>query len=268
MGGNNGTAYVGTVYTAPINSDGTLGAWTTSTPLPGALSNSTTVVTKNYVYLISGYNTSAVYYAPINPDGTLGTWATGNSLPAALHGCTVFVTKNRVYVVGGATTTATVSSIYSAQINMNGLLGGWNTESSFPVNIYNANVYINKNIVYIITGSNTNSSTTTNSVYRSYIKDDGTIGPWILGTNFPVSICTSSLIATKNRIYVMGGYFGTTGGATSNVYSVSISGGLNDYSAYYDGSIIPAEPINPSTLFKLPDMSATDVNGIYHYIKF
>ena len=31
------TAYVSTVYTAPINADGTLGTWTTGTSLPGAL---------------------------------------------------------------------------------------------------------------------------------------------------------------------------------------------------------------------------------------
>jgi hypothetical protein len=69
LGGYNGSAYVSTVYTAPINSDGTLGTWTTGTSLPGALSHSQAIVTKNRVYLLGGYNGSAyvstVYTAPI-----------------------------------------------------------------------------------------------------------------------------------------------------------------------------------------------------------
>ena len=33
-------------------------------------------------------------------------------------------------------------------------------------------------------------------------------------------------------------------------------------------SNLSASNVNPTTTFKLPDISATDVNGIYHYIKF
>jgi hypothetical protein len=69
LGGYNGSAYVSTVYTAPINSDGSLGTWTTGTSLPGVLSESQAIVTKNRVYLLGGHNGSAyvstVYTAPI-----------------------------------------------------------------------------------------------------------------------------------------------------------------------------------------------------------
>jgi hypothetical protein len=69
LGGYNGSAYVSTVYTAPINSDGSLGTWTTGTSLPGVFSLSQAIVTKNRVYLLGGYNGSAyvstVYTAPI-----------------------------------------------------------------------------------------------------------------------------------------------------------------------------------------------------------
>ena len=85
LGGHNGSNVVSTVYTAPINSDGTLGSWTTGTSLPGALSLSQAIVTKNRVYLLGGHNGSSwlstVYTAPIagglndySPyyDGTVG----------------------------------------------------------------------------------------------------------------------------------------------------------------------------------------------------
>ena len=46
---------VSTVYTAPINADGTLGTWTTGTSLPSVLCSSQAIVTKNRVYLLGGY---------------------------------------------------------------------------------------------------------------------------------------------------------------------------------------------------------------------
>lgn len=258
------------VYTAQINSDGTLGSWATGTSLPSVLSHSQAIVTKNRVYLIGGHigvaAVSTVYTAPINTDGTLGSWGTGNSLPAALHGCSVAITKNRIYVIGGASSSTAQSTVYSAIINSDGLIGSWNTEPSFPVNNYNANIYISKNIVYIIGGSPTNSTAVTANVYRSNIKPDGTLGPWVLGTSLPAGFCQSSLFFVKNRIYLLGGYNGVS--VLSSVYTAIISDSLNDYSPYYDGTVVPFEPVNPTTTFKLPDMSATDVNGIYHYIKY
>lgn len=67
LGGYNGS-FVSTVYTAPINTDGTLGTWTTGTSLPGALSASQAIVTKSRVYLLGGHTgssiVSTVYTAP------------------------------------------------------------------------------------------------------------------------------------------------------------------------------------------------------------
>ena len=69
LGGYNGSDYSSTVYTAPINSDGTLGAWTTGTSLPDTVAYSQAIVTSSKVYLLGGYNcsySSTVYTAPIN----------------------------------------------------------------------------------------------------------------------------------------------------------------------------------------------------------
>ncbi|NTW91813.1 MAG: hypothetical protein HGA35_07810, partial [Erysipelotrichaceae bacterium] len=63
-----------TVYTASVNTDGTLGAWTTGTSLPGVLSHSQAIVVKNKVYLLSGFNgqtltyLTTVYTATISSD--------------------------------------------------------------------------------------------------------------------------------------------------------------------------------------------------------
>jgi len=71
IGGNINGAYSSTVYTAPINPDGTLDTWVTDTPLPDKVSNAQAIVTNNRVYLLGGittglYKLNTVYSAPFS----------------------------------------------------------------------------------------------------------------------------------------------------------------------------------------------------------
>jgi N-acetylneuraminic acid mutarotase len=212
FGGSEGTTIYSTVYTAPINTDGTLGAWTTDTSLPGPLADSQAVVTNNRLYLLGGYNgsfVSTVYTAPINADGTLGTWATDTSLPGAMSRSQAVVTKNRIYLLGGYNGSF-ISTVYTAPINA-----------------------------------------------------DGTLGTWTTGTSLPGPFSDSQAIVTNSRVYLLGGYNGSA--YTGAVYTAPISGGLNDYSPYYDGTIVTGYP----DLFMLPDTSSIDATEQkYHYIKY
>jgi len=258
-----------TVYTASINADGTIGSWSTATSLPGAISWTRPFVTKNRIYICGGgIDTSTpvatVYTAPINTDGTLGTWTTGTSLPTAIGWTNVAITKNRVYLLGGFNGSSVVSTIYSAIINSNGTLGTWSNVGSLPIANLRTHVFVSKNTIYTIAGYN--GSGIISSVYYCFIKPDGTLTSWTQGTSLPNVTNAGSIFVTKNRIYLCGGYNETA--YVSTVYTATVAEGLNDYSAYYDGTIAPFEPVDQTTTFKLPDMSATDVNGIYHYIKY
>ena len=51
-------SYSGTVYTASINADGTLGAWTAGTSLPIPIGTGQAIITKDRVYYIGGQNVS------------------------------------------------------------------------------------------------------------------------------------------------------------------------------------------------------------------
>lgn len=265
LGGYNGTAYVSTVYTAPINADGTLGTWLAATSLPGVLAGSQAIITKNRVYLLGGINginsyTGNVYTAPINEDGTIGTWTTASALPATLHVSQAIVTKNRVYMLAGSINATTrTSTVYTAPINADGTLGSWVVSGSLPNILGNSQAIVTKNRVYLFGGYNADYVPV---VYTAPVNVDGTLGSWSLGTSLPAVIGWSQVIATKSRVYLLGGV-GSGNVANANVYTAIISGGLNDYSAYYTGVITPTESVN----FKLPDYSIYENSSLYYYIK-
>ena len=116
--------------------------------------------------------------------------------------------------------------------------------------------------MYLLGGSNGNSSVST--VYTAPINADGTLGEWAAYTSLPDGVFSSQAIVTKNRVYLLGGHNGNSA-VSSTVYTASISGGLNDYSPYYDGTI---QPIDPNTTFKLPDFTAAETSGVNYYIKY
>ena len=235
--------------------------WTTGTSLPGTLAHSQAIVTKNRVYLLGGFNGSSrlatVYTAPINADGTLGAWTAGPSLPGALGISQAIVTKNRVYLLGGISSTY-VATVYTAPINADGTLGAWTTGTNLPGTLAYSQAIVTKNRVYLLGGISASSYVAT--VYTAPINADGTLGTWTTGTSLPVALGSSQAIVTKNRVYLLGGI---SGSYLATVYTAPITGGLNDYSSYYDGTYITTAVGN----FRLPDYTLTDLPGTITYIK-
>lgn len=268
-GGYNGSVYSGGVYSAPINSDGTLGTWVTEANLPTSFAFAQVAVTKNRVYLIGGYDGSAwsatVYTAIINSDGTLGTWSTATSLPGALSTSQVVVTNNRIYVIGGYNGTAHTTTVYTARINTDGTLSQWSNAASLPAIHSHTQAFVTKTRIYLL--GCWNGTVHTNTVYHAPINLDGTIGTWVTGTSLPGPLSHSNLVVTKNRVYLIGGWNATV--VTSVVYTASVLEGLNDYSPYYDGTITPNNFVPAiNSKFLLPDYSNEEPFGSYSYIKY
>ena len=321
LGGNTASGGVSTVYTAPINADGTLGTWTTSNSIPLACSGHSVIVTKNRLYLLGGQTssnsaTSNIYTSVINADGTIGNWVSSGNLPTNLAFFSSFISKNNIYIVGGWNGSTAVSTVYRASINTDGTLGGWVSAPSLPAIVNNSQIAVTNNRVYLLGGYNNTS--TVSSVYTATINNeglisnwsvssslvtaahasqivctrnklylfggyitgsgelstvqtatinsDGTLNAWTTGTSLPVTISSSQAIVVNNRIYLLSNW--NNGGVNGVVYTANLSGGLNDYSPYYDGTIVPVEPVLSSTKFTLPDLTADEPFGSYSYIKY
>lgn len=144
-------------YTAPIDANGVIGAWTTGTSLPAKISAAHIAVTKNRVYLISGRTENVVstnvYTATFDSAGEIGTWSTATAMPTATEFSTVFVTKNRVYLIAGANTSLVPANAVShAPINSDGTLGTWVSGTSFPINLSRHMLFATSTRLYILGG--------------------------------------------------------------------------------------------------------------------
>jgi len=82
-----------TVEVAAIQPDGTLGPFTTTTPLPEPRWHHTAAGAKHHVYVIAGDtmstpDTTVVWSAHVNADGSLGSWRTSSPLLAGARKAT------------------------------------------------------------------------------------------------------------------------------------------------------------------------------------
>lgn len=233
------TATVSNVYTAVINSNGTLGAWAAATAFPVRFSRGSVVVTKGYVYIFGGQSTmstytnsggevilNSVYMAKINEDGTIGAWTKTTNLPYANCAHFTVVVKNYVYMFGGYNGTSYRSNIYRAPINSDGTIGSWVSAGSTPISATNGQctIAVTKTYVHLFRD---------NDRYSAVINTDGTLGGWssytpsITVTGLGGWTCTARAI-TQKRVYAIGGVgYVTASRPIQNGGQVTYSSGTN-----------------------------------------
>lgn len=197
---------ISSVYTAPINPDGTLGIWTTDTELPVTIRDSSAVIIGNKIHLLGGSinrkDSAETYNAVINEDGSLSQWVKGNDLPTELALSQVVVIKDRVYLLGGWSSYP-VSSVYSAPINADGSLGKWIREEDLPNTVAQSQALVTDSTVYLLGGIV--NSTISDTVHTAPINPDGSLGKWVEGTCLPASVRLSQAVITSSKIYLLGG---------------------------------------------------------------
>lgn len=111
--------YHSTVYFATINPDGSVGAWSSTDPLPDSRENAEPVLYNDDIYVIGGNQRSwegliydTVFSASVDPDGTIASWTVENSLPEPRTGHACVVSESIIYVLGGTGTDGYKDTIY------------------------------------------------------------------------------------------------------------------------------------------------------------
>ncbi len=218
-----------TVYSAKVNNDGTVSGWTALNTLP-VKTQTTAVAANGYIFVFGGITSptntivSTVYSAKINSDGTIGSWNTLSTLPATTEWMSATSYNGYVFVGGGQLGAGgRASTIYSAQIQGNGILGSWQTLNTMPVSVYDFTLIASSGYLFTIGG--TTASTGISVTYSAPIKADGTIGTWsTLATTLPNVITEHDTVAYNGYLYVVGGY---RSDGTTNFESAVFSAKVN-----------------------------------------
>jgi len=209
------TTAVSDVSYAPIDANGVVGTWVSTTAgLPAVRTWGKLEAAGGTLYYMGGQSSTAtderseVYYATPS-SGNITTWTQAtNGLPAVRTKFGSAVWNNRLYVVGGldGSAAATTTVYVSPQLNSGGnITSAWSTSStSFNVARSGATVLAYANNLYVIggyDGANYLSDT-------QFSKIDGTTGlagSWTYSTNLPRPISQAEGFAANGYIYLIGG---------------------------------------------------------------
>jgi hypothetical protein len=209
------TTATNSVQYAQIQTDGTLGTWSTGTNLPASLAWGKLEAAGGSLYYIGGQSggsnngTSNVYWITPASNGSLGSWSTAtNGLPAGRtqHGAAVW--NDRIYVVGGNDGTgAATSTVYvSPQLSSGGnITSAWSTGStSFNVARNGPAVLAYANNLYVLGGFD--GTNYLNDVQFSQISaSTGLAGSWSYGTSLPSNLRQADAFAANGFMYLVGG---------------------------------------------------------------
>ncbi len=221
-----------TVYYAPINSNGSVGVWQTTTPLPSPEWGLGSASWKGRIYTTGGCNglyfTNAVWSAQIQTNGSLLSWVAQTPLPEAVidHACVVV--NGFLYVLGGSLWEGgSTNNVYYSKINADGSLAAWNQTTSMPQALENFSAVVADGQIFTLDGL-TYSSGLASGFYSAPLAGDGSLGPWTEPANFsqhlippPYVLFSYGMAVADNYLFVAGGTT-TDEGGDSTVYSFAL----------------------------------------------
>jgi Kelch motif len=123
--------------------NGTLGAWTTLSPMPLPRANHCAVTAAGYLVVLGGNNQpedggafvriDAVDVAALNGDGTVGPWSSAGTTPSPVYECTATASGSTIYLVDGIyEDMSDQGHMFSAELSPAGKLGAWKQLGPLP----------------------------------------------------------------------------------------------------------------------------------------
>lgn len=184
-----------------------VGQWTTTTPLPQALTapfidrGQQLVFYNNRIYVFGGQGSggvpqTSVYFAALRPDGTAGSWTATTPLPGTFYDQVVLRVGSRVYLITGA---AGATAVYYASILNDGSLSTWTSTSPLFPSRQSFGAVAYGNYLYAAGG---NSGGMQSFVKYSSVRADGTLNAWADTTPLPEPMQSHTMVAYDGFLYV------------------------------------------------------------------
>lgn len=239
--------YTNDVIVAPILSNGDIGNWRPTTPLPDVrvyIGNST-VVHGQTIYVAGGnlrspgnppkdaaerakmINLSArnVLYATVALDGTIAEWKASADFPGPALQCgTAVAGATHLYVIGGADdANKPQNAVYRAAFNADGSLGPWSISTPLPYGLWFHGSALLGGRVFVWAGRDDKSAHRAET-WAATVLADGSLGSWMEQPALPrpFSHCTS--LGCQNFALSFGGV-DSKKKAVKDVYFATESGG-------------------------------------------
>ena len=234
------SANLGGAFTVMSSGDGSLGRWQATTSMAAPRGMHAVALSGDYVYALGGYGGSgylnSVEWAAINSDGTLGPWQFTTSMTTPRSEFAAVASGDYVYALGGHDRVADVAlnTVERAAINPDGTLGPWQTTSPMTTPRISFAAVTSNGYVYALGGYDGIAEVELNTVERTEIKPDGTLGPWTMATPLPTTERGHAAVVSGGYLYVVGG---------QNLPDISAErAAINP-----DGTLSPWQSVSPMT---------------------
>ena len=213
MGGRNNSGTMSDmIYSAPFNSDGSIGSWTASeVTLPHPACGMRAVLAMGNIYLLGGTAiidsvetvTSNTYLLKVNADGDIASIAEARSLPEARNGHAVAFYDSKIFVTGGCDSTAmATNTVWSSTVSTSGTLGEWTERTEMPKALYDHTAVFANGVLAVLGG---NDGTIVNDEFY-YTTLDATALTWTLSDIYmPARYTQGASFAFGDKIFFCGG---------------------------------------------------------------
>jgi hypothetical protein len=203
--------YSRTVYVADVGTG--LTGWREGPMLPAGVSEHAAVIANGYLYVIGGMSDSLpsnkIYYARLRADGSLRPWQeSAVNLPDSVWGHTALAVNGKLFVAGGSNTsdTTAVNTVYSCEINPDGTLSAFTTETNvLPANRNNHSMVANGSRIYVLGGYNETLAPVDTILYAD-VSLGGVLGSWQFGGTMPEPLYAHATTIQNSVITLIGGY--------------------------------------------------------------
>ncbi len=247
------------VYSATITQEGTIGEWEEFSRLPGPVHMGKSFITKDKLYVLGGIGNPPVYCSDLDREGNIVKWETLQPLPEPMYRTQLAITKNKLYVLGGTNT----RSVYSVRFTPTGQLFEWVKENDLPVDLWWSSSVVVKDGIILFGGRGQDTSAV---VLYNKLTETGNLTIWEELNNLPNPLQGSDVVILRDKLYLFGGWNGT--GRTNVVLSGEFGGGSNDYSPYYNGSIVSVDTEVGADSFRIPDYVNKETPFLKFFIKY
>ena len=223
---------------APLNANGTVGTWGTTTALPSAVKYPSISIGNGFMYVVGGYNSantvsSSVFYGKINSNGTISSWTESqNKIITSVGAATTVATSGYLYVMGGGTTFSTVPATPStssdyARIYPDGSIGSFTAGTTLPLSRMGGAATKANGYMYFVGGADGSGAVST--IYMSSIPSDGTgaLGAWSSAGTLNTARSYQGVSSSNGYLYAVGGGTPTVGNSSVEYGTLGSNGSVS-----------------------------------------